>query len=1018
MSKERAQAKLYLLGTPRIVVAGTPRRLPYQKVTGLLAYLAITARVHSRTALATLLWGHVDDRRANSSLRNALYVIRRELEPADWLSVSRHKVGIDSAHVWLDFDHFRQVITDKTPGIPALNEALALWRGPFLDGCLVKEAPEFNTWVSGIQAQIDRYHLEGYLALSRAHERAGQQQEALDSALNAVALDPLYEAGQRQVMRIQLQMGRRSAALQQYEQCRATLLEQLGVLPDSRTQALHRQAITQDSAPAGSLARRKSSRKRQVFVGRQREMATLNEHLRAVRRNGRGRLVLIEGEAGVGKTRLVTEWLDTLCDVHILNSRCFEAERSIPYHPWIDMLRTSMRHTDWRQLKLSTLWLSELTQLIPELRGSYPDLPQPAPPDPDLTRGRLGEAIHQWLRALGQRQPICLFLDDVQWIDRASLAVFGYVLRHCADLPLLAIGTQRREEIDPAWQRTQNLLSREGLGHTMSLYRLSFSEVAAMARNIGFHATDPDAFLKRLFRETEGNPLFVVKILQSLQEVDVDPLGEWPIPPTIKDLIQTSLDRLSTPAYQMLSIAAVIGRNFEVQTLQSVTDQPPGHVLSALEEGLSAGLIMEDERGYDFSHDQIRGVLYGQISQARRRHLHYRLAEAMELHHRDDLSPFFGLLANHFEAAGEAERAHDYALRAAKRAVELYADEDALGWYNRALALGGTAPPQLVPGMASQVIPFQQPCFSTMQSLDTLSLIYHQQGLIHQRNGRYEVAQERFQQALARASKRGHLDEQAAAHSLLSYLGYLRGDYESLKEHALRSVDLAKEAGASAIRAEGLRNLGIAAYATGDYQQALEIYQESLDMSCTIGDRIGMAKCHNNIGFALRTLRRFDDAVAAFEQALALHKATGSIEGAAGVLANIGSVYAHKGDIVPALAHLTQAIELSNESHATWIMVKAYRTLGNTYLQDGQWDQALNAAEKARDLAETLGSKEDLGAAYRLMGEIAAANPESALGSADRYFERGLAMLQEVGEEYELGRLKTSLETYRSTQQG
>jgi len=1015
VSKATSSVELYLLGTPKIQVEGAPQRLPYSKVVALLAYLAVTSRAHSRAALATLLWGEVDDRRANSSLRNALYVLRRELNLDHCLVVSRHEVGLDAAQLWLDIDGLKHAVREEGESIPVLSETLALWRGPFLDGLCVSGAPDFDAWVSATQAQLERTYLEGCLALSRAHTAAGQWLEALQAAQKAVDLDPLYEAGHCQVIRMHLCLGDRSAALRQYERCRDTLDSELGVLPSAQTQALYEQALAGEGPSASAAAERGSRQPRGVFVGRRREMAALDEHLVAVRREAAGRLVLVEGEAGVGKTRLVHEWLATVDDALVLESRCFEAEQSIPYHPWSDLLRTSMDRARWQELKLPDLWVAELTHLLPELHAIFPGLPDLTTPDPQLARGRLGEAIHQWLRALGRQSSICLFLDDLQWVDRASLAVLGYLMRHSAGLPLMLVGAQREQETDPAWDRTQNLLTREGLCHKMTLFRLSFSDMAIVARHSGFQAPDPDAFLKRLFRETEGNPLFVVEILQSLQGLEVDPSGEWPIPPTIKGVIQARLDRLSTPARQMLAIAAIIGRSFAHTTLRAVTEQPVGQVLAALDEGISAGLIVEREGRYDFAHDQTRAVLYGRVSQTRRRHLHYRVAEALEASQRDELSPYLGLLANHFEAAGEAEKARLYAFREAKRAVELYADEDALAWYGRAFALSEIAPLEMPPHTLPQVIPFQQRTVSIVQPVDALGIVYRQQGLVHQRCGRYDVARQLFERALTRATERGRRDEQSAAHGLLSFLCYLQGDYEALAQHAQRALDLATEAGENGLRADGLRNLGIAAYRRGKYEQAIALYRESLAASRTIDDKAGMAKCYNNVGFALRTLHRFDEAVVSFQQALHLYEETGSIEGRAGVLANIGSVYARSGELEQALDCLQRAIALSNKSHAHWITAKAYRTLGSVHLQAGRWDDALASAEKARELAEELGSKEDLGAAYRLLGEIAAVYRESGLEEADFYLKKGLALLEEVGETYELGRAASTLEAYRQT---
>lgn len=1021
-----SKVKLHLLGPPRVVVEGAHRRLPYQKATALLAYLAVTGSSHSREYLSTLLWGSVDDQRAYSSLRNALYVIRRDLEPASPLIISQRQVRLNRDAVWLDIEQFRQAIQGEESGAAAgdLAEALALWRGPFLDGMSVKGAADFDDWISRTREQLDRYHREGWLALSRAREGAGDWSEALKAARQALALDPLYEAGHRQVMHIHLRRGDRVAALRQYERCREALLDELGVTPNARTRALHEQALS-DGATSSieSSASTALDGERHTFVGRRREMAALDEHLATVKRETRGRLILVEGEAGVGKTRLVTEWLATLPNAHLLSGRCFEAERSIPYHPWIDLLRNSLSRLDWERIELPGLWMSELSRLIPELRTVYPSLPSPIAVDPELARGRLAEAVHQWLRALGRERPVVLFLDDLQWIDRASLALLEYLLRHSTDLPLLVVGAQRERELGPAWQRSLSVLARAGVCHRLTLYRLSFPEVATIARQIGFRAADPDAFLKRLFRETEGNPLFVIEILRSLQETSVDATAEWPIPLTVKDVVQAHLDRLDTRERQLFTAAAVIGRTFDHTTLQAVTGQPLQLILSALDAGIAAGLIVERDGRYDFSHDKIRAVLYRRSSRARRRHLHRRVAEALERLHAADLAPHFGLLANHFEAAAESDRACHYALRAAKRAVELYADEDALSWYEQAQALAETAQAELAPDIIPQIIPFRQRYVSSSRPLDVVGLVYRQQGLIHQRRGRYDLARERFQLALTRATERERADEQAAAHGLLSFLAYLRGDYDELAEQAQFSLELATHADETALRAEGLRNLGIAAYRSGEYERAIELYEASLSASQSIGDQASIAKCYNNIGFALRTMERYDEAVEAFGRALELHETAGSIEGAAGVLANIGGVYLRASALETeapesstkldqALSHLKRALALSDETHADWITVKVCRTMGSVYLRRGDWEQALSSADRARDLAEALGSKEDLGAVYRLLGEIAAESREVRLGPAEDYFQRSLDILRDVGEQYELARTLSSLEAY------
>ncbi len=1011
--------ELRLLGAPYIEISGQEARLPYRKAMALLAYLAVTSQPHSREQLASLLWGEVDDGRARNSLRSALSVIRRATAPVPILETHRDMVTLYADRLWLDVAVFKAAIRNEQ-SITGLTDALATWRGHFLDGLTLDSTPEFDDWLTATRNQLDRLHQDGWLALSRALEATGQWSEAIEAAQRLLAMDPLREAGHRQLMRLYLKDRDRSAALQQYEQCRALLAEELGVAPDARTQALHLQALA-ERTPAHLIGDQATGTKvgqtsmQFPFVGRKRELAALNRHLQEVTTVREGRLVLAEGEAGVGKTRLMQEWLTQVRGAQVLVGRCFEAERSVPYHPWIDVLRASLSLTGQGQRSIPDLWMAELARLVPELRAILPDLPDPPAPDPGLVRGRLAEAARQWLLALSREQPLCLLLDDLQWIDHASLALLEYILRHSTNLPLLILGAQRTPEVGPDWQRTQAMLVREGLCHRLELYRLAFPDVVAMAHTVEPRTADPEAFFKRLFRETEGNPLFVVEILRTLQRLDVDLEGEWPIPSTIQGVIHSRLDRLAPETRRLLRVAAVIGPSFDYQTLETATGHPSDVAWKALEEGLAAGLVEEQESRFHFTHDKIRAVLYADSGVLRRRHLHSRVAEALETLNADDLSTVFSLLAHHFAAAGEPARARDYALRAAQHAVELYADEDALAEYERAAYLSESEklPDELPVRSAREVVPFYTPTDENKLPVGVLCLIHNQRGLIYQRIGRYADAEREFNLALEHAVGRNRPDEEATAQNLLSFLSYLRGDYDGVATHAQQAIDRAIKAGDASQQATGLKNLGIVAYQSGDYDRALDLYYQALTIYETVSDRLGMGACYNNIGFVQNTQGDFGMAIESFEQALALREELGQIEGQAVHLMNIGRVYTHQKDIQQAHEYLQRAQTLSEEINAIWVTAKVHRILAELGIMVGDWETALKHARTAADLAQDLGSKEDMGAVFQLLGEIAAGCPDRELGEPTDYFERGIALLEEVGEQHKLKQAQQTLEEYR-----
>lgn len=1000
---------LSLLGVPQLKVDEHLVRLPYLKAEVLFYYLAVTSQPHSRAALAALLWSKSPEPQARNSLRNAVYSVRKGLAQANPLLVERDTIYLNPAMVQLDLAQF-QTILEHPPDTTILAKTLALWRGPFLDGLHLPDTPAFEEWLVEQRLKYEALYCQGLFDLSQrftADKHLPQAQQTIEKLL---AIDPLNEAGHQHLMRLYMQTGNRAAALRQYETLRVKLREELGVDPDPVIQTLHLellqaedispQQISLSDLPAKPIGRYK-------FVGRKREMGLLSKIYQSSLPNGPACLVMLEGEPGIGKTRLAGEWLARLDQTNILTTRCFEAEQVIPFQPWIDLIRTTLKQTPLPQLGLPEVWLTELAHLAPEIRLQRPDLEPSPTSDPELARGRIIQAIYHWLETLCRSKPLCIFIDDWQWLDQASLTLLRYIFRpqQSSQLPLLILGAQRETQTMPDWSPFKTVLARDNILHQIKLYRLSLSEVAVLAQSTALPKNiQTDTFLQRLLAETEGNPLFITEFLQTLTPADLK-ADDWPIPQTIQAVIQNRLARLSDSAYQLLTAAAVIGRIFTDTLLQQISNLSLATILQALDETVAANLIAEQANAYDFTHDKIRAVLLDSLTQSHRRHFHLQIAAALEA----TLSNDFGLLSYHFEMGGDILRARNYGLQAARQTVELYADEDALRWYEKVERLAEAANAELSPEAIPKVTPFQQTYVSRALPLDVLGLIYRQRGVIQQRIGQYDDAEFSFRKALERGEARGRLDEQAAAHNLLSFLAYLRSDYDGVDRHAQKALNLAAQAGEPALRAPGLRHLGIAVYRTADYARARQLYDEALVAYRQAGDQLGVATVYNNIGFVLRTQACYKEAIAAFQEALTIYEATGQIEGVALICSNIGRTYAFSGDLEQAQQYLERGLTLSTESHTDWITVKIHRTMGNVFAQNEQWPQALVHAQQAQKLATSLGSAEDLGATLRLLGEIASAWPDSNLGHATAYFEQSMALLQQVGAQDELERTKKTL---------
>ncbi|MBC8336864.1 MAG: AAA family ATPase [Anaerolineales bacterium] len=1008
MSASHPKISLFLLGAPRLEVEGEVISLPTQKAEALLAFLANHETRHSRERLATFLWGNTSDKRARSSLRNALYLLRDALGE-DVFLLERHYVALKSDFVWVDIKEMDRIVNEVHVDIPKLRDTLTLWRAPFLDGISFADLHAFDEWLSHERERSFLIYREGWMRLSKLLLMQGKRIQALEAARQLVSLDPLSEEAHQHLFRLYLMLGDRSAALQEFAKLKARLFDELNIAPSAESLALQDKALhiatwmPDEQESLYLLAQG-------ALVGRKNELRQFSEHWRAVLPVGPARMTLLGGEPGIGKTSLLSAWQENL-DKHLfLSVRAFEPQKNTAYDLWIQLLRTSFEKFGMTKFSLSDRWLSEIASILPEIYVQRPDLPRSRYDDSELARGRLMEAIHQWTIAITAQHPLCIFVDDLQWGDQASLQVFAYLLEKGETLPLFIVGTQRTSEINPVWEITAEALQQKGLSRYIELQRLSFDEVSILLSTLAFQPKDPVAFLQRIYQETAGNPLFVVEMAQAIHHIDLDHTPELPIPSTIQGVIRTRLSRLAKETRQILALASLLVQDFSAEFLQATGDFPDATMTQALEEALKANILVEQVGGnYQFSHIKIADVLAADLPPESKQNFHKQIAQTLEKRSANEVER----ISYHYEKADELTLAVEYTLRSAKRAVELYMDEDALTWYERALNLLAHQDISLIPKKVRGLIPFEQIDISEHLPLDVLGLIYRQRGLISQRTGNYPQAEDDFQLALEHAQTRQRRDEQGAAHNLLSFLAYLRSEYHLVADHAQHTLDFGTKADVPQLRAAGLRNLGIAAYHTQDFDRALSLYKEALTVYEGVGDKVGIATCYNNTGFALRTLRRYEEAILSFKKAFDHYEAAGQMEGQALILANIGRTYASQGDTEKAFDHLDRAHQLSRDIRTDWITVKVWRTKGRVFAQNRVWEKALEAATEAKALAETLGSDEDLGAVYRLLGKIAAAWEESNLGAPEAYFSQSIAILERVGEQYEIQRSLDSFERYK-----
>lgn len=416
-----------------------------------------------------------------------------------------------------------------------------------------------------------------------------------------------------------------------------------------------------------------------LFVGRDEEMRELRAAFERVRA-GRGHVVLLAGEPGIGKTR-ASDVFATEMKAHgacVLWGGCYEWEGAPAYWPWLQLLRAYISTIDNDRLRGELgLGASNIAQIMPELRQRLPNLAQLPSMEPEQARFQLFDGLTTFLSTASLTHPLVLVLDDLHCADTASL-LLHFLVQNIRESRILVVGTYRDSEINRHHPLSATLgdLTREPHCRRMLLRGLSKEDVGRFVSQTS--GSKPEhSLVDAIYAETDGNPFFVGELVRLLaSEGRLTAPVQTPmrrVPDSVREVIERRLTRLSPECNRVLSIASVVGREFSLAVLEAITPEPADHLVDQLDLAVHARLLDElDGLGrYRFSHALIQEAVYAQIPAADRRHMHYNVGEALEQLHAKHLEPHYPDLAYHYfraASSGQAEKAFTYAMKTGQQA--------------------------------------------------------------------------------------------------------------------------------------------------------------------------------------------------------------------------------------------------------------------------------------------------------------------------------------------------------------
>jgi DNA-binding SARP family transcriptional activator len=692
-----------ILGPIEVVESGRALRLGSRKQRALLTLLVLHAgKVVSRDQLIDDLWHGEPPAAAETTLRSHISRLRSVLGASRLLSRSPgyllvlHPQELDAARCEQLLAEGREALAHgrATEAAERFRSALALWRGPAIaDAAYEPFAQAEITRLDGLRLAVLEERIEADLALARHPDLVGEL-EAL------VGQHPLRERLRGQLMLALYRSGRQADALESYQEARRLLTEELGLEPSEAIKDLQRAILSHDlslRAPSESEVEAATGEGVSVagaspFVGRERELRELLRGLDEAR-GGKGRLFLLSGEPGIGKSRLIEQLVARARErgADVLVGRCWEAGGAPAYWPWVQALRAYMRDRDPELLRGQlSRGAPDLAQILPELTEILGEMPVPPSGDPDGARFRLFEAATSFLRNASLARPLVLVLDDLHAADAPSLLLLQFLADALADTRLLVVGAYR--DVDPSLRdplaETLAELRRGTVTHSLPLVGLPETELRSfVSLTTGL---EPAARLVRaLHRATDGNPLFVgevVRLLASEEALEsITDAEAWRqmIPETVRAVIRRRLGHLSENCRLVLVLASVLGREFDLSALERVSEVSGDQLLDVLDEAARERVVtaVPGQPGLmRFAHVLIRDTIYDELSSGRRVHLHRRVGDALEELYADNLEPHLAELAHHFYESARpavAEKALAYARRAAERSLRLLGYEEA-----------------------------------------------------------------------------------------------------------------------------------------------------------------------------------------------------------------------------------------------------------------------------------------------------------------------------------------------------
>jgi class 3 adenylate cyclase/tetratricopeptide (TPR) repeat protein len=768
------------------------------------------------------------------------------------------------------------------------------------------------------------------------------------------------------------------------------------------------------------------------FVDRKKELKVMLDLFEVVKQK-EGQAICIVGEAGEGKSRLIHEFKKRidLGSVRYLESQCISYGKTIPYYPMVEILRKGfdLSESDSKDKVQKVLRLS-LKRIDGRLEKSVPILMRlltaekeietlPAE-DAERAKEMTFEAIRSLVLSGSQLKPIVIVVENLQWIDTASEQFISYLLQSIASFPVFLILTYRVGYAHPFG--SQSYLTQ------ISLSRLSERDSRLLIQGFLTRHRLPAPFVQTLLDKADGNPFYLEEIIKSLIEGNTivkDSSGyklakqskEFEVPGTIQDIVLARVDRLDENSKRTLQTASVIGREFTLKLLARKEDlerQLERHVreLKQLELVREKNLFPEVE--YMFKSAVTKDVVYNSLLVKHRKELHRRIAEAIENIYGERKDDHLEMLAYHYFHSDAIEKAVAYLIKAGDRAKSVYANKEAVGYFQQALQhmqekgrswnkhrkevylkLGETCD---LLGEFDQAVLHYRAGLGLASSGDEKAEALRKIGMVYEKRGNLGTALRSYQEALKSIAVDQSPMEAGLLYMNIGWIYHRNGRLQKALDYSDKALSIFRRERRDYETALVLNNLAVVHELQGQWDLAEKCNKESIRLMEEIGDQRKLGSFYISMGLLRWKQGKLKHAKEYLKKSLAFMEATGSALGVANTTLNLGKVHVSEGNLQKAFSELEKSLAMFEKMGSKSKLCQNYIALGEAHMAQGNVGKAREYCNKAMEIANRVPYPFDQGKIHVLLGEIASGKN----GGAEVHLNKGLSIFRSLGRRYEM----------------